>query len=54
MATTVDGTPYVQGSDTITSYPTTSLALAQRVDSVGSTASNAAAQVINGFFLIGA
>jgi hypothetical protein len=54
MATTVDGTPYVTGAENITAYPTTSLALAQRVDSVGSTASNAASQVINGFFLIGA
>lgn len=54
MATTVDGTPYVQGSDNITSYPTTSLALANRVDSIGTTASNASAQVINAFFLIGA
>lgn len=54
MATTADGTPYVTGSDNITSYPTTSLALAQRVDSVGTTASNASSQVINAFFLIGA
>jgi len=54
MPTTGDGTPYVAGSDTITSYPTTSLALANRVDSIGTTASNASAQVINAFFLIGA
>jgi hypothetical protein len=39
MATTAAGTPYVEGSDTITSYPTTSLSLANRVDSVESTAS---------------
>ena len=39
MATTAAGTPYVEGSDTITSYPTTSLSLANRVDSIESSAS---------------
>lgn len=39
MATTAAGTPYVEGSDTITSYPTTSLSLANRVDAVESSAS---------------
>lgn len=33
MATTANGTPYVVSSDTITSYPTTSLALANSIDS---------------------
>lgn len=54
MATTAQGTPYVTGSDTITSYPTTSLALANRVDAVEDTALAAADQVVNAFFLIGA
>ena len=54
MATTAAGTPYVTGSDTITSYPTTSLALANRVDAVENTALLASEQVINAFFLIGA
>lgn len=54
MATTALGTPYVTGADTITSYPTTSLALANRVDAVDTTAQAAAEQVINAFFLIGA
>lgn len=47
MATTAAGTPYVVSSDTITSYPTTSLALANRVDTVEN-------NVVNPFFLIGA
>jgi len=54
MATTAQGTPYVAGSDTITSYPTTSLALANRVDDVEDLALAASEQVINAFFLIGA
>ncbi len=48
MATTALGTPYVTGSDNITSYPTTSLALATRIDAI------AQSQVIDPFFLIGA
>ena len=54
MATTAQGTPYVTGTDNITSYPTTSLALANRVDSIGTTASNASTQIVNALFLIGA
>jgi hypothetical protein len=54
MATTSAGTPYVTGSDNITGYPTTSLALANRVDAVEQTALDASSQIINGFFLIGA
>lgn len=34
MATTADGTPYVTSSDSIVTYPSTSLDLANRVDSV--------------------
>ncbi len=40
MATTASGSPYVLGTDNITTYPTTSLALANRVDSVASTAAS--------------
>ena len=35
MATTTYGSSYVEGSDTITSYPTTSLAVANSIDSTG-------------------
>jgi hypothetical protein len=35
MATTPEGTPYVESSDLVATYPTTSLALANRVDLVG-------------------
>jgi hypothetical protein len=35
MATTLEGTPYVESSDLVATYPTTSLALANRVDLVG-------------------
>lgn len=35
MATTPEGSPYVESSDLVATYPTTSLALANRVDLVG-------------------
>jgi hypothetical protein len=35
MATTLEGSPYVESSDLVASYPATSLALANRVDLVG-------------------
>ena len=35
MATTPEGTPYVQSSDLVANYPAASLALANRVDLVG-------------------
>ena len=41
MATTGAGSPYVMGTDNITTYPTTSLALANRVDAVESGAAAA-------------
>ena len=41
MATTGAGSPYVVGTDNITTYPTTSLALANRVDAVESGAAAA-------------
>lgn len=41
MATTGAGSPYVTGTDNITGYPTTSLALANRVDAVESGAAAA-------------
>jgi hypothetical protein len=51
MATTAQGTPYVTGSDNVTSYPTTSLALANRIDSI---ASNAGGSWNELFLLMGA
>jgi hypothetical protein len=51
MATTVGGTPYVVGSDPITSYPTTSLALANRVDALES---SMAGLIVSPLMLIGA
>jgi len=55
MATTAGGTPYVEATDTVTSYPTTSLALANRVDTVAaSVAAGIGVGDFTSFFLMGA
>lgn len=51
MAVTAAGTPYVEGSDTITSYPTTSLSLANHIDALEESLAGAA---VSPFLLMGA
>lgn len=53
MATTAGGTPYVVGTDTITSYPTTSLALANRVDAIAASVAAGGTGDFTSFFLMG-